>query len=540
MTLFAIALAAAITTSPSHPLKSAQDGQGWPLTRAERTNYLETSHYEDVIAFLEALQKKGAPVSLQYIGTSKEGHAMPLMIAARPMVHSAAEAKKSGKPIIYIEGNIHAGEVEGKEAAMIVLRRLCQAKPGGLLDKVILLVDPIYNIDGNERFGPQARNRPEQNGPELVGTRASGEGFDLNRDGIKAESLEFRALLANVWTTWDPDVMLDLHTTDGTRHGYELTYAPPLNPNTEPAIMAFTRDELLPKIRHDIRQHNGLELFDYGDVVTRDKKQRWVTFEEGGRYMTNYAGLRNRIGILSEATTYIPFADRVLITDRFVTAVLEYVAANAERVVELTRGADAHVVGWGEQPSTAPPLGLAFSMASRGSEEVILEPEPAAGKPRPTGRPKELVKVTMPVFDRFAPVKTASFPSAYFIPDTETKLVELLRRHGIVVEKLTAVCPAWSRRFTVKEAKVADRPFQGHRLVQLNGTFESVREYYRPGTYVVRTAQPLGILAFNILEPESTDGAVTWGFIEESPKVGDVYPVEKSLEPVHLAAVKVP
>src|SRR4051812_47861147 len=168
---------------------------GWPLTRAERSNYEETSHYQDVIAFIGALQANGGPVSLEYIGTSTEGKKIPLVIASRPLVSSPAEARRMGRPIVYIQANIHAGEVEGKEAIQAIVRRACQEGPGGLLDKVVLLVTPIYNIDGNEKFGPVARNRPEQVGPAMVGVRANGQNLDLNRDAIKAESPEMNAVL---------------------------------------------------------------------------------------------------------------------------------------------------------------------------------------------------------------------------------------------------------------------------------------------------------------------------------------------------------
>jgi len=516
------------------------DANGWPLTRAERTDYKETSHYTDVIAFIETLQHKGAPISVQYIGASKEGRRMPLVIAARPMVASAAEARRSGKPIIYIQANIHAGEVEGKEAALHILRRLSQEGPGGVLDRAILLFDPIYNIDGNEKFGPMDVNRPEQNGPESVGLRSSGEGFDLNRDGMKAESLEFRALLANLWNTWDPDVMMDLHTTDGTRHGYELTYAPPLNPNTAPGIVAFTRDEMLPRIRRDIRQHWGQELFDYGDTENRNKKQVWATFEEGGRYMTNYAGLRNRIGILSEATTYIPFKDRVVVTDHFVMSCLDYILQNSRRVMQLTRDADAQVAAWGANPSTAPELGVQFAMGPGREEEVLLEPDPGPGKKRPFGRPEQIVKVKMPIYERFVATQKAKLPAGYLIPADQTKIVELLRRHGIVVEQVKQAFAVNAQTFTAKDVRVAGRPFQGHRLIQINGTFAGSREYAKPGAFLVRTSQPLGMLIFNLLEPESSDGVETWGFLGNQPKAGDVYPILKVMDPVSPVTERVP
>ena len=167
----------------------------WPVTRAETSNYAETSHYSDVVSYLRQLQAAGAPISVQEIGTSTAGKAMPLVIASYPPVSSPAEARRLGKPIVYIQANIHAGEVEGKEAAMIILRRLSQDGPKGLLGKIVLLVTPIYNIDGNEQFGPVSINRPEQDGLALVGHRANGQGLDLNRDAIKAEAPETRAVL---------------------------------------------------------------------------------------------------------------------------------------------------------------------------------------------------------------------------------------------------------------------------------------------------------------------------------------------------------
>lgn len=195
----------------------------FPLTRAERTDYRETSHYSDVITFLERLQSLGAPIAVQYIGASESGRRIPLVIVSRPPVATPADARRGGKVVAYIQANIHGGEVEGKEAVLMLLRQLTAqnraanvSERGQWLDHLVLLVTPIYNVDGNERFGDARRNRPAQDGPDPVGERANGQGLDLNRDGMKAESHEMRALLRHVFTTWDPDVMMDLHTTNGT------------------------------------------------------------------------------------------------------------------------------------------------------------------------------------------------------------------------------------------------------------------------------------------------------------------------------------
>src|SRR5690606_21313702 len=131
---------------------------------------------------------------------------------------------------VYIQANIHAGEVEGKEALLQVLRELTVGDLRPLLDSVIVLAVPIYNADGNEAFGPATRNRPGQNGPDVVGLRPNGQGIDLNRDYIKQDVPETRAPLAFI-TAWDPDAWMDLHTTNGSYHGYALTWSPGLNPN---------------------------------------------------------------------------------------------------------------------------------------------------------------------------------------------------------------------------------------------------------------------------------------------------------------------
>jgi hypothetical protein len=498
----------------------------WPLTRAERTNYAETSRYEDVLAFIEGLQRMGAPVALESLGKSAEGREMPLVVASDPLVSGPVEARQRGLPVVYVQANIHAGEVEGKEAALILLGRL------------VLLVAPIYNADGNEKFGPARVNRSEQDGPALVGVRANGQGLDLNRDAIKAESPEMRGVLERVYALWEPDVMLDLHTTNGTRHGYELTYSPPLNPNTAPEVYLYARDRLLPEIRKRMQARYALPLFDYGNAETRDGKVAWYSVAPDGRYCTNYVGLRNRVGILSEATSYIPFRDRVTVTDRFVSLLLDEVAAKARETVARSRDADARVASWGANPKAAPELGVRFEFARRGEEDVLLEKKPAT-PPDPTSRPKEIERVRLPVYDRFRATRTARLPAAYLLPATETRAVALLLRHGVSVERLREAVTLPVERFVLGTVARDDRPFQGHRLIRLEGTFRPGTETAPAGSYVIRTAQPLAVLAFHLLEPEGTDGAHAWGFFGESFAAGQTHPTGKATDPLRAALERV-
>jgi len=495
-------------------LAAALTVQDWPQTTAERSNYEETSTYSDVIGFLDQLKAKGMPMTIQWIGESTEGRKIPLCIVSNPPVSSAAEARAQGKLIVYVQGNIHAGEVEGKEAALSLMRTIGRDRdPHGWLKNMVLLVNPIYNSDGNEKFAPVATNRPGQDGPKLVGVRPNGQGFDLNRDCIKAESPEMRAVLNSILNPWNPDAVIDLHTTNGTRHGFELTYSPPLDPNTKPEILAYSRDRLLPDVRRETEQKFGTLLFDYGNA-SRGANARWASFEPFGRYVTNYAGLCNRIGVLSEATTYIPFKDRIVATERFVTSVLNHFGKNRAHILEIRK----------PKPMPAE-LGVRFEMAQGREEEVPLEKAVAAGQPRPTGRPKDLEKVKLPIFDRFKAVKMAKVPTAYLIPAAEIKAVRLLSRHGITARKLDRPMNYRGETFTITEAVRAPQAFQGVRMIRLEGTFATGEFQSAAGDYLVRTDQPLGRLIFSLLEPEGLDGVAAWGFLGDN--LTGTYPIRK-------------
>ncbi len=478
-----------------------------PQTRAERTDFAETSTHADVMGFLDELQRQGAPIRVETMATSPKGRPVPLVIASRPLVSGPAEARRLGRPVVYVQANIHAGEVEGKEAVLHLLRRYALTSPG-LLDRVVLLVVPIYNADGNEALGPQETNRPGQNGPAIVGQRANGQGLDLNRDYIKLDAPETRGAMEHVFTTWDPEVSLDLHATDGTRHGYPVTDLFPLNPNTPATLRAWNESTLVPLIRARVRKEAGFETFDYGNLETRGGQDGWYVVGPEGRYSTHYAGLRNRIGVLVEALVYLPFKERVRITEAYVDAVLQIVADRGPEVIEVVRAADREAAG-----TPGRDMGTRFEFASRGEEAVLLERPAAPGQPRRTGVPTDIEPRTLPIFDRFVPTRRSPLPAAYLVRGAHGPVADLLDRHGIVVERVSQGGPVQASTFQVTEATVAPQPFQGRRLVRLEGTWTEEAASAEPGDFLVTTAQPLSTLAHHILEPESLDGAVAWGIL---------------------------
>src|SRR4051812_21266155 len=251
----------------SIPAKSGYSLQSFagkkPLTRPERTNFTETSHYEDVIAFIDSLKLLGAKIETGSIGKTALGRDLPYVIASRPLIRTPAEARRLGRPVAYIQANIHSGEVEGKEAMLALLRDLLFDKNKNVLDSIVLIVQPDYNADGNEHFDVQARNRGAQNGPEMVGTRTTSCGWNLNRDYVSADAPETKASLTML-NKWNPDLFMDLHTTDGSIHGYALTYSPSLSP-TAVTVAPYVAQTMLPEIRRRMRERQGFETIDYGD-----------------------------------------------------------------------------------------------------------------------------------------------------------------------------------------------------------------------------------------------------------------------------------
>src|SRR2546428_5560915 len=343
--------------------------QTLPQTAAERTGYASTSTNAEVGAYGDTHQPAGRAIAVQEQANPTLGKPNYFVIATAPAVTSPGTAAAAGKLVIYLQGNIHGGEVEGKEAVLVVLRELAGARRD-LLQKLVILVAPDYNADGNDAFDPQATNRSEQNGPELVGRRPDGLNLDLNRDYFKAEAPETRASLARVYDTWDPALMVDLHTTDGTRHGYLLTYAPPLDPNGPPGPTRFVRDQMLPALRRTLQDRYHEPTFDYGNVDAPLTPQSWDTYAPLGWYGTNYVGLRGRMAILSEAYSHADFKTRVQVTHDFLVEILDYAALHGDEIRRLEREADRQTALEGACSAPRPSLAGAPQTASRGGQPV--------------------------------------------------------------------------------------------------------------------------------------------------------------------------
>lgn len=543
--LLCLATLAITFTAPLAPSLGAQGAQGAnaprPSTRAERTNYTETSRYADVIAFVDSLRAMRAPIVVQELGRTNEGRVLPLVIASRPTVRTPAEARALGRPIVYVQANIHAGEVEGKEAVQALLRDLSFAEGANVLDSLVLLVVPIYNADGNERFGPQARNRGSQNGPAEIGLRPNAQGLDLNRDYIKMEAPETRASLA-AFAAWEPDVFMDLHTTNGSYHGYHLTYSPSLHPAAP--LARYTEDTMLVTVRDRVASRHNYRIFPYGNFTGGARgraglldtlKTAWVTYEHKPRFGTNYYGLRGAISILSEAMSHDPFRVRVGATRAFVTEILSYVAEHPAEIRDrVAAGRRASTFG---QRGTLPRIPVRSQFWTAPDTQVVLvekleqladstaQSEP--GMPLGIRRTGQFASVRMPVVNRFEAALERMPPVGGWIVDAAVadSVVPRLQAHGVAVERLDADVTVDVDVFMVDSITRASRPFQGHREVSLSGRWIRENRRVPAGSWYVGVGTDRDRLAMLMLEPESDDGLVTWNFLDAGLAAGQVAPV---------------
>lgn len=516
-----------------------------PLTVAEESQWKATSRFADVMAFIQTLQELSPYLRVETLATSVEGRDVPLLVIGKPLPSSPSSMRRDGRGIIYIQANIHAGEVEGKEASLMLARDILLTPDLPYLDKLVILMAPVFNADGNERISPE--NRRHQGGPEQgVGVRHNGQNLDLNRDSIKLESPELRGLVENVLIRWDPLLLVDCHTTNGAYHQEVVTYSWGLNPNGDSAIVAYQRDKMMPEIEALLEKKYSTPAVGYGGF--RDYKapeKGWETFEPQPRYVTNYIGLRNRLSILDENYVYADFKARVMGNYNFLRAILDYCVAHDEEIERLVAEADRKAVLKGLNPFEKGNFYVEYDVLPLKNPVTIhayeTEVIPRGEGQRPEIRASDKVNVrTVPYYSDWIGKRTVRFPYAYVLSVPDSEILAKLRQHGLVVERLSKVSTLEVEAFRIKELKSAERAYQGHHLNQVKGEYEMETKEFAIGTLIVPTAQPLGNLAAYLLEPESDDGLLIWNFFDryivpQWSRELQTYPVYKLLRPVNLA-----
>lgn len=591
--LVSLAVPTMLAAQPAAPKQgTAATARSWPLTRAEASNFTETSRYDEVIAFLKAVAAASPQIHLTTYGYTFEGRPLPLAVVGAPGA-TPEQVRATGKTRIFIQGNIHAGEVEGKEAAQALLRAIAKGEHASWSKDIVLLINPIYNADGNERVS--VRNRGSQNGPiGGMGQRHNAQDLDLNRDNTKLETSEARSL-ARLLTQYDPHIAIDLHTTNGSDHGFYLTYETGVNPNTSPGILRLVRHDLLPSVTKAVKAKHGWSFFYYGGA-TRQGERAWRGDLElyKPRYTQTYFGLRNRIGILSETYSYATFKDRVQANIWFLEEIINWASSNGAAIRKATADADAEsIVG---QPQAVRNRLVRFPDPIEAVLADVVDERNPYVPDRPMRRRVDGSERTemMPHYGLIEPVETAIAPRVYVIPanDPATEaaqsaapqgqppgppggpqgapaagapgqgpppgppqipgggfmrppigspttrmintVIDRLEAHGVTYFRTTKAVPFKGDRFAIASSTTESREYQGtHKLRTLTGAWEPAEQPLPAGSLVIPMDQPLARLVFMLLDPRSDDGFMTWNILDAvlgATPAPAHYPVFRSMD----------
>jgi hypothetical protein len=518
------------------------------LTTAEKSDYRSTSDYMDVLTFVERLKNSSPYIRIENIATSVEGRKIPLLIIGDPLPVSPEELVNGNRIVVYVQANIHAGEVEGKEATLMYARDLLKDKPAQFFKNIILLICPLFNPDGNEQIS--TLNRTNQNGPvNGVGVRYNGQFLDLNRDGMKAESPEVKGVLTNVFNRWDPSVFMDCHTTNGSYHVEPVTFTWMVNPNGDNSLISYMRDRMMPEMSKRLLSKYKVENCFYGEFYDMtDPEKGWVLDASEPRYMSNYFGIRNRLGILNENYVYADFKSRVLGCYYLIHSLIDYISTNKSEIKDLLQQVDSKTVARGANPAVTDSFAIEYRVRPAPERVTVktYEADIVTGENgrRSYKRSDRQRDVTIPYYIDYYPVKSVKFPFAYIISVKGPEIINLLHLHGIILEQLTVDSRIEVERFEISELKSSDRLNQGHHTNTIKGKIINETIDFPAGTYVVRTAQILANVAAYLLEPQSNDGMMTWNYLDRYlvPQWGMgyyPYPVYKVMNKVELKTAPV-
>lgn len=487
-----------------------------PLTRAERSGYTETSRHADVMAFIAELQALDDPrLHLSDFGATPEGRALPLLVLSAHGHFTPETAHASGLPVVLVVCGIHSGEVEGKEAGLMLVRDLLAGRHGDLLSQLTLVLVPLFNADGNDRISPDNRRLEidkfsGQLGPDSgVGTRNTAAGINLNRDFMRQDAPEMRLMQTRVCQPWNAHLVIDCHATNGSIHRFDLGYDIPHGVESgrrEP--IDYMRQRLLPAVRAAVKEKEGRDTFYYGNFLRDEGGQGmgWITYTHHPRFGGNYRGLTNRLDLLLETYAYISFEDRVLTTYAFLRESLAFVAGHGDEIVALLAACEM------------PPARIAVryrleAFEHEQAEILTREPYTLQGEP---------VTVTVPWIGRFVGEHVVDRPLAYAVPGP---VADKLRGHGLAIETTPA-----GTSLEVEVATVRGRiSTAGREILEANASSCLEAEYSRAvrtlpdGWALVRTQQPRGAIAVYLCEAGSDDGIAACDWIPE-PRPGDEFP----------------
>ena len=508
-------------------------------TVAEKSDFKSTSTYSDVISFVNTLHEKSPIICIENIAVTIEGRDVPAMIVANPPVNSPDDI--GDRIVVYIQANIHAGEVEGKEASLMLAREFAYNPNSEILKNVVILIVPNLNADGNEKTS--TKNRTNQVGPENgVGIRYNGQNLDLNRDAMKVESPEITGVIKQILNRWDPAITVDCHTTNGSFHEEPVTFTWMMNPNGNRSLINYMRDKMMPAVHDTLWDKYNVENVFYGEFIDRmDIDKGWISYASEPRYVVNYIGLRNRLAILNENYVYADYKTRVYGCLSLLKTILEYSSENKDDIKRLLQYVDQQTIISGQNPTEKEIFAIKYE-GKPTPEPITIKAFEADTIPGVKGywrfkKSDRKRTVTVPYIADYYATDSIRIPYAYIINVKEPEVIKLLKIHGIEVKKLRNNTFLPVEEFTFSELHGSERLNQGHYTNIVKGSFEIIEKEFPKDTYVVFTGQKLGNLIAALLEPQAEDGLLKWNYFDSylAPQWGGgfyPYPVYRVIDNV--------
>lgn len=484
-------------------------------TDAEISGYQRTPPHAESLAWLRRLADASAQLRVESFGTSPEGRELVVVIASADGSFTPDIAKARGKRVLLVQAGIHAGEIEGKDAGMALLRDLTVAgKHTGLLDDTVLVFIPVFNVDGHERSSRY--NRINQNGPQQMGWRATAQNLNLNRDHLKADAPEMRAWLA-LWTRWSPDLFIDVHTTNGADYQYVLTWYLEEWGNQAQAVRDWQRDALIGRVFPATERHGHL-LGPYINLIdNNDIRKGLVNFGSGPRFSTGYAALRNRPGILVETHMLKPYAQRVKATHALLLEVLRELDRHGAALRTALAAADAAQMA--RSKLVEPEYAVAYVPTTE-PQEFTLRGVPftqtrseISGDTWTHYEPGKRLDLTVPFLREMVVAASVRLPAAYVIKPAAIETIDRIRAHGLQHFRLAAPQAVRANGWRIAQPQWTAAPFEGRIGLREFQANVLTREFDLPaGSVVVPMDQAASNVAAHLLEPQAPDSLLRWGF----------------------------
>lgn len=512
--------------------ESIAENSAW-ATHAELTEYRETPRYEETIAYCKRLADASPLIEYATFGQSGEGRDLAALIGATGGAFTPAAAKAAKKPVVLIQACIHAGEPDGKDAGLALLRDIAiTARHPELLENVVVLFIPIYNADGHERFGPY--NRINQNGPSEMGWRTTTAYLNLNRDYMKADAPETRAWLG-LWNDWQPDLFIDCHVTDGADYQYNITYHHEHHEGVPRSVLDWERDVFDRLVPPQMEAEGNVVSWYLEFKDNRDFTQGIVDFSGSPRFSTGYTPLRNRPGILIETHMLKEYEPRVKGTYDLLRFALEEVNRDPERLLRAGREADEETIVRGETYDESRRYPLRFELTDSvipyhlKAVEYHTEHSPVSDAQRVIFGTEPL-DITVPMYNDFRPEQTIAQPLYYIVPPQWRGVIDVLAAHGLELRRTAkaAVIPVETYRFS--DVRFPPATFEGRTMPAFRTQVTQEERRFPANSVVVPMAQAGAAVAIQLLEPDAPDSFAAWGFFNaafEQKEYSEDYVSEK-------------